>query len=317
MNNCEKFRNMICEYVDGSLSESDRELLTEHIKLCHDCKTELDMMKKTRACLTNMPVLPLPEGFNEAFRQNLTKDEEKETKEKIVPFYKKWRTYTSVAAVILFVFVLKSGLTDKNVLLTGEELPKQNITTQAKLSMGADNTQADDIRKTRELQNEKADIEQDNPEQKEKIYFVTESTPEPVTEQQNSDTENMHMTDMTSDFEEAVPELASETQENNGIAVASETDEPVPQARVSGGGSAGGGGGSNSAVYKSVYRATDNVATVFVGESDVAPASALFDIMLYTPSEIESILTRNGISDFSIKTPFGEFDGYYVKVEIK
>ena len=116
---------------------------------------------------------------------------------------------------------------------------------------------------------------------------------------------------------ETLPEAVPESNENSGIAVASETDETLPEMRVSGGGSAGGGGGSSSVVYRSVYRATDNIATVFVSESDFSLASALFDIMLYTPAEIENILTRNGVDDFSIKTPIGEFDGYYVKVEIK
>ena len=315
MNNCEKFRNMICTYVDGELSESDQSLLFEHIKTCYECKTELDMMQKTRECLKNMPVMPLPEGFSEAFRKNLTNDEIKETKEKVVPFYKKWRTYTSVAAVILFVFVLKSGLTDKSLLLTEDAPPKQNITSQAELSMGSDNSEAPEI-----IANVKEDIVSGTPETTGKkrliepapeVYSddIIADVPAPAAELQND-------TAMPEEAE-VLPEAVPESNENSGIAVASETDETLPEVRVSGGGSAGGGGGSSSVVYRSVYRATDNIATVFVSESDFSLASALFDIMLYTPAEIENILTRNKVEDFSIKTPIGEFDGYYVKVEIK
>lgn len=47
MERCKGFREQLSLYIDGMLTQQERFLLEEHIKICEDCKGELSMLKET------------------------------------------------------------------------------------------------------------------------------------------------------------------------------------------------------------------------------------------------------------------------------
>ncbi len=46
-NNCEKIRELFSPYIDGEVTNEERELVDNHIKECAECKTEHEKLKKT------------------------------------------------------------------------------------------------------------------------------------------------------------------------------------------------------------------------------------------------------------------------------
>lgn len=45
-NNCEKIRELFSPYIDGEVTNEERELVDNHIKECAVCKTEHEKLKK-------------------------------------------------------------------------------------------------------------------------------------------------------------------------------------------------------------------------------------------------------------------------------
>jgi len=108
MNNCKKISDLISSYADGEVTADEKLLLEEHILHCQECKKKLDFILKTKDVLKNSPIAPVPETLLVDFE----KYKEKHTLEekKVIPFYKNYRMYASIAAIFVFAFVLKSGL---------------------------------------------------------------------------------------------------------------------------------------------------------------------------------------------------------------
>lgn len=62
--NCEKYKNMIPEYISGELEAKERTKLTSHLEECTDCKKALEFETKILNSLSE-EIHSVPEGLNE------------------------------------------------------------------------------------------------------------------------------------------------------------------------------------------------------------------------------------------------------------
>ncbi len=71
MHECEKFQNLIPEYIDGTISKADEVRLTEHLEECPHCQKELEFTRNVMKSLKEIPSAPLPEQFHAELRRKL------------------------------------------------------------------------------------------------------------------------------------------------------------------------------------------------------------------------------------------------------
>ena len=60
---CNKFRELIFEYLDGELDDNTVKEFEKHMKSCENCKKELDAYKKIIESVGEMPMEELPNGY--------------------------------------------------------------------------------------------------------------------------------------------------------------------------------------------------------------------------------------------------------------
>lgn len=269
MSNCSKISELLSAYLDGEISAKDKEIVETHLAECASCKQKLEIMQKTQNILKNAPPMPVPETLLKDFEEYRKKSEQ--TEKKVVPFYRNYRLYASIAAIFVFAFVLKSGLwqEDKFVPDTLSQMPETQQTTIAP----ATENKSDEVKNSPVVVNKKATGEA----KKEKA--VTPATPEtPVTE-------------TTAENAEAQPIAAENT--------------PVV-ADATSGGSAGGADGAaydesqNAAVFARRMEDPETVESpthliVYVEKKDLENATKLFEGGKFFYSQVDQKLTDNFI----------------------
>lgn len=69
---CQELVELITDYLEGVLSNVDRERFEEHLKTCRHCRTYLEQMRQTIGALGRLPETSIPEKAKaellEAFR---------------------------------------------------------------------------------------------------------------------------------------------------------------------------------------------------------------------------------------------------------
>jgi predicted anti-sigma-YlaC factor YlaD len=103
--NCEKFKNMIAEYISGELEDKDRIELTSHLEHCADCRKELDIETEILNSLSEN-IYNIPEGLNEAVLSKLN--------ERKHPFRINFMRY-AIAASFFFLVIMSYFMFDPAV----------------------------------------------------------------------------------------------------------------------------------------------------------------------------------------------------------
>ena len=249
MSNCSKLQELISLYCDGEIAEHEKELVEKHISECEHCKQKLDIMLKAKKILENSPVMPVPENlFNDFIKRKETEEKEKK---KIIPFYKNYRVYTSVAAVFIFALVLKSGLLEQNKYIS--EPVTQGTYTEQTLSAPAKS----DVQIVEKNVPEKAASEQEAFTQK-----ARKAEPENQPEQQNNPVE---VAESLPVHDVASP-ASDEALENTPQALALEDADTVPASQ--------GGGGSGASNYARTALPPDTADDVDLNEEVVPETMA-------------------------------------------
>jgi anti-sigma factor RsiW len=65
---CDEFVELVTAYLDGALSDADRQRVDEHLELCDGCSTYLAQIRRT---VTVAGELPEPDGLPDAGRDRL------------------------------------------------------------------------------------------------------------------------------------------------------------------------------------------------------------------------------------------------------
>lgn len=55
LENCEKIRPLISEYIDGQLSDTKADLVRRHLELCHDCSELANSFESNKSALKALP----------------------------------------------------------------------------------------------------------------------------------------------------------------------------------------------------------------------------------------------------------------------
>lgn len=115
MINCENFNENICAYIDNELNIEERLSFEEHIKICRECKRELEEMARVVSLCNSLPQQELPAEFKAELREKLVavagRQERQGTGAGKVAGRKGpkgflfFRTFAAVAAGLLLVFL--------------------------------------------------------------------------------------------------------------------------------------------------------------------------------------------------------------------
>jgi anti-sigma factor RsiW len=66
---CKDFLNELTDYLDGTISESTRSELDEHLHWCHECHVVLNTTKKTIEIYRDNQIYELPENLRTRLHQ--------------------------------------------------------------------------------------------------------------------------------------------------------------------------------------------------------------------------------------------------------
>lgn len=61
--NCHRFREMISPYIDGRITEAERQALESHLASCQGCRQELESLRTTVGLLHRLPLAEVPRSF--------------------------------------------------------------------------------------------------------------------------------------------------------------------------------------------------------------------------------------------------------------
>jgi negative regulator of sigma E activity len=67
----EHVTELLSAYIDGELSDSERERVERHLEHCEECRDELEELRQTAELVGSLPQQELPEGFRQELRQQL------------------------------------------------------------------------------------------------------------------------------------------------------------------------------------------------------------------------------------------------------
>lgn len=125
MMNCDFVAEKIDDYFDGLLKEIEQERFDDHLKECKSCRMMVEDLQQIKAIMNDMPVMPLPNDFNETLHSKLMVaakelDAEKaiankQNTKKIIPFpivAKTLMPYVAAAAVLVVVVISGNKIKD-------------------------------------------------------------------------------------------------------------------------------------------------------------------------------------------------------------
>lgn len=309
MSNCSKYSELISAYADGEVTSEEKALAEKHIAECESCKQKLDFILKTKEVFNNTPPMPVPETLLADFTEFKKKSEEQE--KKVVPFYKNYRVYTSIAAVFVFAFVLKSGLWQDDKYLPEQinqgTYSQQTLTVaEQKSSDEADKTEpaaTSDIPSSGSNAKQQADVKiQNQPVQNvsKPVEVKTETTSSDVV----IPSDNAALPEPESVQEQNTPAPAAQTavsdQSAEYVAINAEDNE-----NGSDNGAASGGGGGSSAYSRmagisepvqdnSVQQEQTTLnAQIYVSEQDLEKAKQLLSDNSYFFHQVEQKMNDN------------------------
>lgn len=280
MNNCDKISELINAYADGEATEKEKELVEVHIKECVSCKQKLDFILKTKDILKATPKMPVPETLLKDFEEYRKKEEE--SAKKVIPFYKNYRMYASVAAIFIFAFVLKSGLWQEGKYMP-DTINQPPVTEQHLISPAIDNDEAKD----EVIVNEKSKTAAENKTYKAKA--VTEDVTGTQAQNISEDSVNSAVSDIaTADASDnqTVPVTTASDVSYGGGAAYEGNQEAVPMART-----------IEEPEKAEVFEETEvpSHAIVYVSEEDLQKAAQLLSEGEYFYAQVEQKLNDNRI----------------------
>jgi hypothetical protein len=92
--NCHRFRGMISPYIDGRITDEERQALESHLTSCQGCLRELESLRTTVRLLHRLPMAVVPRSFTVA-----------ETRPAAVPPAFGWLRWATVVAVLVLVVI--------------------------------------------------------------------------------------------------------------------------------------------------------------------------------------------------------------------
>lgn len=148
MASCERFIDLICQSLDGSLALEDQQALQQHLEECPECRQLSQELSEIRLELHSWEEQEVPEGFAEGVMSRIRAEEQKP---KIVPIWKhpQFKMFGSIAACALIcVGIWRVGtpnMTEDMAFSTETATPAAETPIQFQYSASASTTTADEV----------------------------------------------------------------------------------------------------------------------------------------------------------------------------
>lgn len=113
---CSKAHKLISPYIDGELPESDIKTLEDHIKVCLNCRAELEEGKQLHDLFSQTDMYKAPYGFHTRVMANLGSGNTEESPR--VPVLARFAEALTIIMVITF------GILSGSLLIKGNQPDK-------------------------------------------------------------------------------------------------------------------------------------------------------------------------------------------------
>lgn len=127
MSSCENIQDMLAAYIDGYLSDEEKELVENHIKECAECRNELRELEETVNLFKDLKdeELAPPPNFSKEIRRKLETSEDKIPK--VAKKFNKlsWKTWMPIAMAAVLMVVVFSPIQDKFKIDAPNDMPKE------------------------------------------------------------------------------------------------------------------------------------------------------------------------------------------------
>ncbi len=106
---CTRTEDLLSAYLDGDLSEGEKERIAEHLRQCHRCAEEERALRETISLLRNLPAESAPPGLLEGVRMHIGGERT------AVPLWKRLFLPAHIkipleAAAVVLIFLLAYGI---------------------------------------------------------------------------------------------------------------------------------------------------------------------------------------------------------------
>ncbi|WP_129597168.1 DUF4349 domain-containing protein [Anaerophilus nitritogenes] len=117
--NCTKIQEWISLYIDEQVDEVTKEEVKKHLIECEKCKAEYEMMLEAISLCKELPMIDLPEEFEESLHEKLVDVQKSKYKKSIKNM--NWKAFTSIAAMLVI------GITSMSLFNFTKDIPKEEI----------------------------------------------------------------------------------------------------------------------------------------------------------------------------------------------
>jgi hypothetical protein len=125
---CEKAQELMSQYIDGEITDSDKDFLTEHLKTCHECSEMFSILAEVSFLMAD-DVEPPPELLTNVMQGvNKINDERKSSKKRGKVIYFKYLAVAACFALVITAgiklmpgFGLSSASTDSAMIVSASE----------------------------------------------------------------------------------------------------------------------------------------------------------------------------------------------------
>jgi anti-sigma factor RsiW len=79
---CKKYKILLSEYIEGTLSDSEKLNLESHLKKCARCKKELELLQNYKKFLSSFEKREAPESIRDNVWKSISEDSTEKKKER-------------------------------------------------------------------------------------------------------------------------------------------------------------------------------------------------------------------------------------------
>jgi len=108
MKNCSNIKKYVCDYIDGTLSEEELEIVKNHLSQCETCKKEFEDTHMIAGICSKLVPVELPANFKETLFERISADQKQIGKENVKNIFSIFvkNNVVKAASIILVAGVL-------------------------------------------------------------------------------------------------------------------------------------------------------------------------------------------------------------------
>ena len=115
---CKKYKILLSEYIEGTLSDSDKLNLESHLKKCARCKKELELLQNYKKFLSSFEKREAPESIRDNVWKSISEDSTEKKKERnarIIPLNLAW--VVVAASILALVIIIPPVIKHKEITI--------------------------------------------------------------------------------------------------------------------------------------------------------------------------------------------------------